>query len=129
VSFDRASDALNELAELAAEADEATAATRARHLAEQLGKINDLALKRLAEVHKIGIAPHDVIAVRLQTLVETLFGTLDDEAHSAYEIAVQTKLKGIIEQIEAQANRSKLLQGVPGMSNVQITLPGDARRG
>jgi len=85
-----------------------------RHEVEQLGKANETRVADLAR-HGVGIAPADIVAVRLHVLVEHLVGDLDTEEGCAYERKVQEKLASLLDATGSQVRRMKLLDGVHGV--------------
>lgn len=98
--------------QLGAEVADALALTEKRVEVEAMQLANDAALQRIAQQHRIGIQPLDVLNLRMATLVEVLCGDMDDARRLAYEHAVQTKFTTIIADIERQAVRASLLNGV-----------------
>lgn len=97
---------------LAAEVADALALTEKRVEVEAMQLANDAALQRIAQKYRVGIAPIDVLNLRVAVLVEVLFGGMDDARRLDYEHAVQTKFTTIIADIEQQAARASLLNGV-----------------
>jgi hypothetical protein len=97
---------------LGAAADAALATTEHRLQVEAMQKTNDAALQRIAQLHQIGIQRADIVSVRLEVLVGALFGDMDDERRLTYEHAVQAKFAEVIAEVEQQAMRAKLLNGV-----------------
>jgi hypothetical protein len=97
---------------LGAEVAEALAPTERRLEVEHMQQTNDAALVRLAQLHKIGIPREEILGVRLQVLVEQLFGDMDDARRLDYEHAVQTRFAEVIAGVESQATRATLLNGV-----------------
>lgn len=98
--------------QLAAEVADALALTEKRVEVESMQLANDAALKRIAQKYKMGIQPLDVLSLRVAVLVEVLCGDMDDARRLAYEHAVQSKFTAIIADIERQAVRASLLNGV-----------------
>lgn len=97
---------------LGAEVAEALAPTERRLEVERMQQANDAALIRLAQLHKIGIPREEILGVRVQVLVEMLFGDMDDARRLDYEHAVQTRFTEVIAGVESQATRATLLNGV-----------------
>lgn len=97
---------------LGAAADAALVRTEYRLRVEAMQKTNDAALQRIAQLHQIGIQRADIVSVRLEVLVGVLLGDMDDERRLTYEHAVQTRFAEVIAEVEQQAMRAKLLNGV-----------------
>ncbi len=100
------------LEEIGAEVNEALALTERRIVIERMQQANDAALVRLAQTQGVGIKPESVLGVRLQVLIEQLLGGMDDTRRLDYEAAVQAKFTELIADIQQQAARAKLLNGV-----------------
>ena len=78
---------------------------------ENLVELNRAGLHRLAQ-QGVGGLDALVTGTQLVTLVERLFGDLDDPRRLDYEEAVHGRLSTQIADIDRQAARARLLQGV-----------------
>ena len=76
---------------------------------------NDRRLQLLAQTHRVGIQPADMVRIQLSALVEHLFGTEDDPRRLAFERFLAGCVGKIIDGIEQQVSRATLLQGVNGV--------------
>lgn len=112
--------------ELKADVEEALAPTAGRHEAEQLRLANDAALQRLQQ-GGYTIPSGDITNLHLSVLLDTLLGDMDDPRRQAYEVAVHTKLAGLLADITSQVARAKLLEGVNVKPNPHPNGPPQGR--
>lgn len=96
---------------LGAQVAEALAPTEMRLQVEALQARNDAALERMAR-RGMAVQKIDVTNVRLQMLVDVLFGDMDQPNRLVYEHAVQAKFAELLADAEQQASRAALLNGV-----------------
>jgi hypothetical protein len=97
--------------ETQAEIADAMAPTVGRLYAESLRVANDETLQRLGQ-KGIQVGRGDILHMHLSVLLDTLFGDIDDPRRQEYEVAVHTKLAEAFAEVEQQAARMTLLQGV-----------------
>jgi hypothetical protein len=112
--------------ELRNDVEDALAPTAGRHEAEQLRVANDAALQRLQQ-GGYTISSGDITNLHVAVLLDTLFGDLDDPRRQAYEVAVHTKLAGLLSDITSQVARAKLLEGVQVKHNPSPNGPPQGR--
>lgn len=114
---------------LQAAVEDAMSPTARRHEIETLQQANDARVQALA-ADGFGIKAIDVVAVRLQMLIEQAFGDMDAPRRLDYEEAVQRKFSELLTGTERDAARAKLTQGLqqPKQSPLIID-PRDLRRG
>lgn len=99
------------LGKLGEQVAEALAPTEMRLQVEALQTRNDATLQRMAR-RGLAVQKIDILSVRLQILVDLMFGDMDQPNRLVYEHAVQTKFAELLTDAEQQANRSALLNGV-----------------
>lgn len=104
------------------EIKEALAPTVGRLYAEGLRAENDATLARLAQ-RGLQIGRGDILHLHLSILLDTLLGDFDDPRRQAYEVAVHTRLAELLAEVEQQAARSTLLQGVQGVDASKLPNP------
>ncbi len=97
---------------LGAAADEALALTERRLEVERMQQANDVALQTLPAQFGVAIDQASIMNVRLMMLIEYLLGDMDSARRLDYEHVVQVKFVELIAQVESQAARAKLLNGV-----------------
>ncbi len=100
--------------ELRAEVDEAMAPAAGRHEAEQLRVANDATLARIQGMG-YAVGQQDIANLHLAVLLDTVLGDMDDPRRQAYEIAVHTKLAGLLADVGNQVARRKLVEGIQGV--------------
>lgn len=105
--------------------DRATALVRRRAAVEQLERENSERISKLSQGK--GLSPGSVVSVRLQVLVEHLFGGPDGMAYWEYEAAVQARFATEIGKLESEVARSRLLEGVRMDPRQQQGPPGPPR--
>lgn len=93
--------------------DEALAPVAGRHEAEQLRIANDAAVQRLA-AQGYAVDRQDITHLHLAVLLDTVLGDMDGPRRQAYELAVHTKLAGMLADVTTQIARAKLTQGING---------------
>ena len=90
---------------------EALAPTEMRLQVEALQARNDAMLQRMAR-RGLAVQKIDILNVRLQILVDLMFGDMDQPNRLVYEHTVQTRFAELLTDAEQQANRAALLNGV-----------------
>jgi hypothetical protein len=106
-------------AELKADVEEALAPVAGRHEAEELRLANDAALARI-RAGGYNVSAVDIVHLHVAVLLDTLLGDMDDPRRQAYEVAVHTKLAGLLTDISTQIARAKLVEGIPGVDPKQL---------
>lgn len=91
---------------------DALAPTEMRLKIEALQARNDEILQRMAAQKIFQMNTGDIANVRLAVLVELLLGDMDSPNRLIYEGKVQTKFSELLANLEAQAARATLLNGV-----------------
>lgn len=108
--------------------DEALAPTAGRHEAEQLRVANDAARLQLAQ-QGYQVDRTDIMHLHLAVLLDTVLGDMDDPRRQAYELAVHTKMAGLLADVGTQIARARLTQGIPGVVAKMPTPPRIERPG
>lgn len=94
--------------------DEAMAPAAGRHKAEQLRIANDATLGRIKALG-YAIGQVDIANLHLAVLLDTLLGDMDDPRRQAYEIAVHTRLAGLLAETESAVAKRQLVEGIAGI--------------
>lgn len=94
--------------------DEAMAPAAGRHEAEQLRIANDATLGRIKAMG-YAIGQIDIANLHLAVLLDTVLGDMDDPRRQAYEVAVHTRLAGLLAETESAVSRRKLVEGIQGI--------------